>query len=253
MALNTKGKKSSLKEDAFIYEKRSEDDISGKQRWKTLSRKERQVQFREYYLQPIIIGLFVICVAVFFIYHDFISKKKVIYQNAIINEVILEEPLIKFSEEFVSYIKHDPEKEEASFHLYYVDQKTAIEANAVPATDIQHISAKIYAGDLDTIIADQAAFHTYNKVGLMLDLNQFLTKEERVKLEPYLYRLDDKTLNPENKPYGIYLDKSPTYNAMFENGKRRVGTPIFGVLHNSERKEETKELLYYLFPDILSK
>ena len=56
MALNTKGKKTSLTEEASIYQKR-QDDLSDKERIKNMTGKQKRDFFRTYYLPKLLVIL----------------------------------------------------------------------------------------------------------------------------------------------------------------------------------------------------
>ncbi len=252
MALNTKGKKTSLKEDALIYEKRKEDTISGKQRWKTLSGKERLTQFKDYYLPAIVVVVFAAGIVGYLFYHDFITRKDIIYQCAIINDVIPEDTLRTFSTDYLSFTGHDNEKEAASFHLYYNNPELASKVHASPSNDTQQISAFIFANELDSMIADSETLQVYHKSKLLMDLSLYLTEEEQKKLEPFLYYPENKAQNPDKKPFGIKLNKSSKYLSLFVQSKPYTSDPIISVLINSKNKDLTHKLITYLFPDIFT-
>ena len=55
MAIDVKNKKTSLDEEAAIYEKRDETE-SGKSRWKKMNRSQKITQFKTYYLRPLIVA-----------------------------------------------------------------------------------------------------------------------------------------------------------------------------------------------------
>ena len=56
MALNIKGKKTSLEEEASIYQKR-QDDIPERERLKQMSGKEKRQHFKTYYLPTLLVVL----------------------------------------------------------------------------------------------------------------------------------------------------------------------------------------------------
>ena len=89
---------------------------------------------------------------------------------------------------------------------------------------------------------------------MYLDLDTVLTPKEINALADYLYIPDDTSLNPSGKPYGIELEKSPVYQSLFQKEQEHwVDTPVLTIISNSERKEISRELIYYLFPNVLQK
>lgn len=166
MAIDVKNKKTSLDEEAAIYEKRDETE-SGKSRWKKMNRSQKITQFKTYYLRPLIVVVLILCVVGFFIYKDVITKKDIAFRCAIVNEVATEIPVNAFSDEFTKYMKLDPDKNLSSFHLYYTDTQLAQKVGASTAGDLSQISSLIYASLLDGMIAGEKDFTTYHDNGFL--------------------------------------------------------------------------------------
>ncbi len=248
MAIDVKNKKTSLDEEAAIYEKRDETE-SGKSRWKKMNRSQKITQFKTYYLRPLIVGVLILCVIGFFIYKDVITKKDIAFRCAIVNEVATEIPVNAFSDEFTQYMKLNPDKNLSSFHLYYTDTQLAQKVGASTASDLSQISSLIYASLLDGMIAGEKDFTTYHNNGFFVDLNEFLSEEELKAIEPYLYIPDDEK-NTEKHAYGVYLEKSERYNSIFQGGGGVVQKPIYGIITNSENTDRGRYFLYYLFPEL---
>lgn len=248
MALNVKGKKTSLDEQASIYEKRDEGE-SEKSKWNRMDRGERLTHFKTYYLRPLIIGLLVLCIVGFFIYKDVIMKKEVVYQCAILNEQAFDIPLTEFGEGYVSNLGLDPDEQLASFHLFFTDAELARAAGASASSDLTQVSSMIYAKKLDSVIAGQADYDTYLEKEIFLDLNELLSEEELAVIKDYLY-IPDVPGQEAGHPYGVYLDQSPVYETIFRDGGGIVEKPVFGVVFNSEKKEESRKFLYYVFPEL---
>lgn len=248
MALNLKGKKTSLDEKAFIYEKRDEEE-SEKSKWNKMNRQQKITHFTTYYLRTVLIGILVLCIVGFFIYKDVIMKKDIIYHCAIINESAFDIPIDEFGEEYVEYLGLDPGRNLSSFHLFYTNAELANEVGATSTSDVMQISSMIYANTLDSVIAAQEDYDPYAEKEFFMDLTEILDERELNILKERLY-IPDFPWNEEQHPYGVYLDQSAVYQKIFETGGGIVEKPIFGMLVNSERKEESRQLLYYLFPEL---
>ncbi len=247
MALNLRGKKTSLDESASIYAKRNEDE-SEKSRWNRMTKQEKMVHFKTYYLRSVFLGVLVLGVIGFFIYND-VTKKEMVYRSAILNEGMMEVPLQEFSENYVSHLGLDPNKKMASFQLYYTTVEMANKVGAAAASDLTQLSALIYARDLDSMIAGEEDFSTYLENEFFVDISTILNEQEMAAIQDHLYIPENKD-NPEGKAYGVYLDLSDVYQGIFKDGGGVVVRPILGIVVNSERKEESKQLLYYLFPEL---
>lgn len=247
MALNVRGKKTSLDESASIYTKRCENE-SEKVKWSRMSRQEKMIHFKTYYLRMVLLGMAVLALVGFFIYKE-VNKKDLVYRSAIVNEGMMEMPLMDFSENYIRFMGMNPEKSMASFQLYFTTAEMANKVGASAANDLTQLSAMIYANDLDSMIAGEEDFSVYLKNSFFVDMSTILTEDEMSTIQEYLY-IPDTENNPDGKAYGVYLDQSDRYQDVFRDGGGIVEKPIFGIMVNSERKEESRQFLYYLFPQL---
>ena len=87
MALNTKGKKTSLTEEASIYQKR-QDDLSDKERIKNMTGKQKRDFFKTYYLPKLLVILAVAGVVFYIVWVDFINKSHIYMRCAILNVLL---------------------------------------------------------------------------------------------------------------------------------------------------------------------
>ena len=176
-------------------------------------------------------------------------RKDLVYRSAILNEGMMETPLIEFSENYLTYMKKDPKKTIASFQLYYTTAEMANKVGAAAASDLTQLSALIYAKDLDSMIASEDDFDTYLENKFFVDMSTILNQQEMEAIQKHLY-IPENDDNPEGKAYGVYLDRSDAYQGIFKDGGGIVVRPILGIVVNSQRKEESRQLLYYLFPEL---
>lgn len=253
MALNTKNKKTSLEEDAFIYEKRDEEE-SEKSKWDKMNREQKVVHFKTYYLRPLIVVCLVVAIGVFFLYKDVIQKRAVVYQCAVVNEQAMEIPIEEFGNRFVESMVLEPERNEAVFSLYYTNQELASQSGTSASNDLTRLSSMIYAASLDSMIASEEDLQIYLENQFFVDLTELLSEEERNVIQDKLYIPDSvgEFVNEEGHPYGIFLDGNKEYQQIFEGGASIVEKPILGIVFNSENKEISKQFLYFLFPELKS-
>lgn len=248
MALNIKYKKTSLDENASIYSKRDEDEPE-RSKWSRMDRQQKWVHFKAYYLRYVVIGCLVLAVAGFFLYKDVIRKTEVIYRSAVLNEIAMEIPITKFADGFTESMNIDPDRNLSSFHLYYTDAELAKQVGATVSSDLTQVSSMIYAGKLDSLIAGQDDFEGYREKGLFIDLSELLSAEQMEQIQDRLY-LSEDAADGKSHVWGVYLDASPVYEQIFADGGGIVEKPILGILFNSQNKEASRQLLYYLFPEI---
>lgn len=244
MALNIKGKKTSLEEEATIYQKR-QDDLPERERLKQMSGKEKRQHFMTYYLPTLLIILAVSGVIFYIVWVDFINKPNIYIRCAILNESITDGDLTRLSDRFTESMGMDSEKNKASFYLYYTRSDVAMDMGADTGSDLSEISSRLVASSLDCMIAsEEDVKDTYMKNGFMMDLDELLTKEELAKLEDDLYKK-----NKKGPVYGIHLQNSPAYQSLFSDRKPLTEDPILFVITNAteDGKQYARQLIRYLF------
>ena len=129
MAVNLKGRKTSLSDEASIYAKRSEN-LSEKEKLEQMTRKEKWNYFAAYYLPKIAIIAVVILIAGYILWTDFIHKEKVYFRCAVLNENIPDNSLAEFGDRFTESLGKDTSKEGSSFYCYFTDSAAAAGAGA---------------------------------------------------------------------------------------------------------------------------
>ncbi len=253
MAINLNGKKTSLKDNASIYEKRT-DELSAKEQFKRMSAKEKRTHFATYYLPTVLVVLAIIAVIGYIFWADVINKKNTYLHCAVLNEVVMDSEFTELSDNFTKSLHMDPEEDKVSFYTYYTNPDIAMKYNADAGKHLTEISSRLVASMLDCMIADAKDVESsYLENGFIQSLRTILTEEEYNKLEPYFY-VPDCIDYPNQEAYGIYLTQSPVYEKLFENKDKLSEKPIFYIISNAsdEGKANAVKLLYYLFPDVLN-
>jgi hypothetical protein len=250
MAINLNGKKTSLEEEADIYQKRS-DKESEREKIKKMNGKEKRSYFAAYYLPKLLIILAVLSVVFYLLWADVINKRDIILRCAVLNESITDSALTEFGDSFVTSIGENPDKTAASFYAYYTRSDLAAEFGGNAANDLSEITSRIAACDLGCMIASEEDGKNYLDNGFFLELKDFLTEEEYSSLSSAMYTAPD---GEEIKAgaYGIRLDDSPVYQALVKDSKTKIEHPVFSIITNAddETKEYARKLIHYVFPDI---
>ena len=167
---NLEGKKTTLDDDAEIYKVGTErsESKSTRQHWKELSRKGKWDYFVSYYLWKIAL-LLVVCVLIgYMIYAAVRPKKDPLVNLAVIDNVLDEDRLDKYFETLSREIDNGR-------HPISVD--TRLSSSTLTTQDMGAISTYIYAGDLDIMVAVEAALLSYAKSGILCDLNATLPSD----------------------------------------------------------------------------
>ena len=249
MALNTKGKKTSLTEEASIYQKR-QDDLSDKERIKNMTGKQKRDFFRTYYLPKLLVILAVAGVVFYIVWVDFINKSHIYMRCAILNESITDSTLTEFSDRFTDSMKMDYKKNRASFYMYYTRLDVAREMGADTGSDLSEISSRLVANSLDCMIASyEDVENIYLKNGFIMNLNNFLSENEKKALKPYFVTKK----NEADKVIGISLKDCKKYRTLFTGRTPITEEPVLYVITNAtnEGKNYVKQLIHYLYSDEL--
>ncbi len=249
MALNTKGKKTSLTEEASIYQKR-QDDLSDKERMKNMTGKQKRDFFKTYYLPKLLIILAVAGVVFYIVWVDFINKSHIYMRCAILNESITDSTLTEFSDQFTDSMKMDYKKNRASFYMYYTRSDVAREMGADTGSDLSEISSRLVANSLDCMIASyEDVENIYLKNGFIMNLNDFLSEKEKKALKPYFVTQK----GGPDKVIGISLKDCKKYQALFTGRTPITKEPVLYVITNAtdEGKNYVKQLIHYLYSDKL--
>lgn len=249
MALNTKGKKTSLTEEASIYQKR-QDDLSDKERIKNITGKQKRDFFKTYYLPKLLVILAVAGVVFYIVWVDFINKSHIYLRCAILNESITDSTLTEFSDRFTDSMKMDYKKNRASFYMYYTRSDVAREMGADTGSDLSEISSRLVANSLDCMIASyEDVENIYLKNGFIMNLNNFLSENEKKALKPYFVTKK----NEADKVIGISLKDCKKYRTLFTGRTPITEEPVLYVITNAtnEGKNYVKQLIHYLYSDEL--
>lgn len=250
MAINLKGKKTSLDEKASIYQKR-QDEMPEKERLRQMSGKERREHFKTYYLPTLLVVLVVAAIVFYIVWVDFINKSNIYLHCAILNESISDGALTELSDRFTESIDMDSSKNKTSFYLYYTRSDAALEMGADAGRDLSEISSRLLASSLDCMIAsEEDVKDSYMKSGFMLDLSTLLTREELARLESCFYH----PAGNDGQIYGIHLKQCAAYQSLFSDRTPMVDDPIFFVITNAteEGKKSARQLIQYLFAEELA-
>lgn len=254
MAINLKGKKTSLKEDASIYKKR-DDNMSEKERIRNMSAKERRTHFVTYYLPKLTIIVAIAAVIFYIVWVDFIQKADIYMHCAILNESVSEDSLMELSDQFTESMEMDSNSNRVSFAVYYTNAELARELGRNAGNDLSEISSRLIASMLDVMIASpEDVEQSYLKNGFIADLSTFLTDDEYERLADYLY-IPETAEHGNGHAYGIRLTESSPYQSLFAGQEPLQKDPVFFLITNAtdEGKEYARRLIYYFFPDLLQK
>lgn len=253
------------------------------QKTKNMTSQEKLKYFWDYY-KVHTIGAIIALLLLISLIHSIATTKDRIFSAYMLNasQVSSEE----LSTAFVEYAGLDAEKYDClidtSFNL---TMQTYGEYELAAS---QKLVAMAQTNDLDAVVMNSDIFYNYSLVEMFTDLRNVLTEDELAAYEDKLYYIDyaevekanentdydeeytrsfdaqetysTETLlaeaeshrHPENMetpvPVGIYMESSPfiTKTGIYEDG-----VPIFGIVSTSNRMENSKKYLDFLWDEAI--
>lgn len=130
----------------------------------------------------------------------------------------------------------DYKKNRASFYMYYTRSDVAREMGADTGSDLSEISSRLVANSLDCMIASyEDVENIYLKNGFIMNLNNFLSENEKKALKPYFVTKK----NEADKVIGISLKDCKKYRTLFtgQNTNYRRTCSLCNYERNQRRKK----------------
>ena len=239
--MNLKNKKTVLGDDAALYSHK--EDVTEKEKWQTMSVKERLRYFADYYLGKIVIIAIVLGVLGSILVTMLTPKPEVVLSVAVINDAanitLYEEAQAKYN----AYIGLDEETQQTLFDTGY-------SLNEYDYQSWQKYSIYNMVGDLDVSILPYSYFEEYApgehfspvaeklSSGLYASLSEYLLEAKRAD--------EDGNLIPDSETvYGIDISSSWLYDGI-ERSEPMV--LVINVAPKNEKNIETF-LNFLFFPD----
>ncbi len=239
--MNLKNKKTVLSDEAALYSHR--EDVSEKEKWATMTAKERLRYFADYYLGKIIVTLIVVGVLISIAVTMLRPKPEIMLSVAVvedgINQTVYDDLKIKLEEA----MGLDTEKQETVFHTNFNFSNGDYQS-------WQTFAIYNMVGDLDVTIMPKSTFEKNAPGNYFSTIDAFVSAEMLETLEPYLMEItlinDDGTVIPGTEAvYGINLSETWLY----KNVRREE--PMVLVINAAPKHAENIEALLSLlfFPD----
>lgn len=239
--MNLKNKKTVLGDNAALYSHR--EDVSEKEKWESMTIKERLRYFADYYLGKIVAVVVVLAVIGSVAYTMLRPKPDTMLSVAVvedsINQAVYDDLKIKLE----TAMGLDTEKQEILFDTGYYFSNGDYQA-------WQKFSMLNLVGDLDVTLMPKSLFEEYAPGNFFSTVPPYLSDGLSAALEPYFMEIsltnDDGTEIPESKAvYGIDLSSAWIY----QNVQREE--PMVLVINAAPKHAENIEtfLSFLFFPD----
>lgn len=227
-----------ISKDSLIYDK-SRSDTPTNEELKNLSKHDKFMYFKEYYLPYILIGLVIIAGLTwgFFSLSDMNKKKDAFYCGMM--EGVQFESNIQESmpETFSTYLS-----EKTDYDGYIDKNRTFFEVYYATYTDDIKMNGNYDKKRFDVFITRNGLFEIYASNGHIYDLSEVLTKD-------LLEQLSDKLVyvsldGGEQIPYGILLDDIK-YD-FYDGSGKPVAPPILSIPQNTKRLKAAIQFIEFI-------
>lgn len=249
------------------------------QKTKNMSLKGKLKYFWDYY-KVHTIGAIIALVILISLIHDIATTKDRIFSAYVFNASSVSSE--ELSSAFMEYAGLNSEEYDCLIDTSFTLSMQTYGQYELAAS--QKLVAMAQTNDLDAVVLNSDIFYNYSLVEMFTDLRTVLTEEELAAFRDKLYYLDydeveaaskntdyddeyissfdsqesystEKLLaeaeshrHPENMknpvPVGIYMEDSPFIT---QTGVYKEGTPIFGIVSTSERIDNAKLYLAFLW------
>ena len=236
-------KKTRLDDSAEIYNRHREEQ-SEKEKWKSMTPKEKYSYFKTYYLTKVLVGIAIFACAASLIYTMVKPKPDTLLYAAIIDYAMTDEMLDTVEAGFSEYISLDPQTQDLIFdNSFLLSSQTDYSVQ-------QKFSAYLFAGELDVMIGGETQMQRQIQSGNLAPLSEQLPTELFSALKDYfVYGSIAETDSEgnivslgEEEVYGLYLDDCEIYQNLSLRER-----PDLGIVVNSDMKENAVAFIQYLF------
>ncbi|MGN0406089.1 MAG: hypothetical protein ACI4F1_12750 [Bariatricus sp.] len=238
-------KKTALNDDAAIYQERPEE--TEKEKWSRMSREQKKQYFMDYYLFKIVVGVLLIGIAVFLIWHFVGPKDETVLYVAVVDESLDAEKLEEMQRELNQLLGADGKHEQVIIDDTFYTEKDAL----------TRMEVYLHSNQVDVIIAEQETYEEYAGYGFFQSMDEVLDENEQKQYQG-LYRMaagykdtddisfeDEETERGEEKPYGIDISGSSRFMEM----KSYVDQPVLSIAQGTKHKKAAEEFVKYLMQE----
>lgn len=238
---------------------RSLESYSEKEKWESLSKKQRVRYLWDYYKLPFVIVFIVIYVIGFNIYRHVTHKDTILY-TGLVNIATSDETNAKLSDDFFTYINANEKKEMCRLYTgwFLTTDKDSQYFQYTMASQIK-ILASIDDEQLDIVLLNRESFDAFSQNGYLYNIEELLQGTDLYdQLKPYMITniefLEDngKDINFDASiefkatsvefPMGLDISESHVFD-----GTSYSDTIYLGVIANTPRKEMALKYLEYLY------
>lgn len=233
-------KKTRLDSESEIYNKNRSDELN-KEEFNKLSRRDRFLYYKEYYLPYILIVAAIIATLTYVIVsmNKTNNKKDTFYCGMIAGVQFDEDTMNELPEKFADYLEN-----KTDYNGYIDAKRTFFEVYYSTFTDDVRLEGYYAKERFDIFITREESFKIYVGNNNIYDLSKVLPEELYKKVETKLVYAS-KDGSDESVPYGILLDDIG-YD-FYDGGGDPVDPPILSIPINTNRLDVAIYFIEFLF------
>lgn len=244
MAQDLHGRKTRLEDSSDFYDRKEQK--SEKETFRSLHGEAKRVYFFDYIFPKLAVGIIAAAALAFLIFRMLSPKKTYDLYAAVLNAELTEEEKADLEADLVSCLASD--RPEDGVPSVMIDDGFRLDAEGM-----EKLQVYLANGQIDLILAPQETYRTLAGYGLLVNLQEILTKEEESEYRNLLLRtpgyLDDENLGfsdsetsrGESLPYGIRLPEGAlTFVNITDQVEDYGAAALGGLLTESEESRQTE-------------
>lgn len=238
--MNLKNKKTVLTDEAAIYS--HDENVSEKEKWQNLSKRQRWEYFRDYYLAKIVVTVIVLAVIGSILHTMLTPKPEVVLAVAVINDSLYQQTYDDLQEKMNEVLAVDEETQKLFFDTGY----------SIGSGDYQSwqkFTMYNAVGDLDVTILPVSIFEECAQGGFFSPVADLLPTDLYAALSEDMLetklRDEDGNLIPDSETvFGISLEHIAIYE-----GQQRSEPMVLAINAAPSNVENILKFLRVLFGD----
>ncbi len=233
-------KKTRLDKDSEIYNKNRSETLN-KEEFNKLSRREKFLYYKEYYVPYILIVLAIVVAMTYVVVsiHKTDNQKESFYCGMMTGVQFDEETMDEMPDKFTEYLKA-----KTDYKGYINADRTYFEVFYSTFTDDIRLDGFFDKNMFDIFITREDTFKNYIGNGTIKDLSKVLPDDLLKKVEDKLVYAT-KGDSSESIPYGILLDDIDY--KFYDGAGNPVDPPILSIPINTTRLEVAIHFIEFLF------
>lgn len=233
-------KKTRLDKDSEIYNKNRSETLN-KEEFNKLSRREKFLYYKEYYVPYILIVLAIVVAMTYVVVsiHKTDNQKESFYCGMMTGVQFDEETMDEMPDKFTEYLKA-----KTGYKGYINADRTYFEVFYSTFTDDIRLDGFFDKNMFDIFITREDTFKNYIGNGTIKDLSKVLPDDLLKKVEDKLVYAT-KGDSSESIPYGILLDDIDY--KFYDGAGNPVDPPILSIPINTTRLEVAIHFIEFLF------